>query len=74
MSDGRKEVLAVWPGHRESTESWLKVLRDLRDRGLRAPLLLMTDGGLPIWSAHRTGVAAGVAPALLEPQDPQRAR
>ena len=51
MSDGRKEVLAVWPGHRESTESWLKVLRDLRDRGLRAPLLLMADGGLPIWSA-----------------------
>ena len=50
MSDGRKEVLAVWPGHRESTESWLN-LRDLRDRGLRAPLLLMADGGLPIWSA-----------------------
>ena len=51
MSDGRKEVLAVWPGHRESTASWLKVLRDLRDRGLRAPRLLMADGGLPIWSA-----------------------
>ena len=51
MSDGRKEVLAVWPGHRESTASWLKVLRDLRGRGLRAPRLLMADGGLPIWSA-----------------------
>ena len=51
MSDGRKEVLAVWPGYRESTASWLKVLRDLRDRGLRAPRLLMADGGLPIWSA-----------------------
>ena len=51
MSDGRKEVLAVWPGHRESKESWLKVLRDLRDRGLRDPRLLMADGGLPIWSA-----------------------
>ena len=50
MSDGRLPT-AVWPGHRESTESWLKVLRDLRDRGLRAPLLLMADGGLPIWSA-----------------------
>ena len=37
-----------------------------RDRGLRAPLLLMADGGLP-WSA--TGIVA-----LLEPQDPQRAR
>jgi len=44
-------VLAIRSGHRESTESWLKVLRDLRDRGLCAPVLLMADGGLPIWSA-----------------------
>ena len=51
MSDGRKEVLAIRSGHRESTESWLKVLRDLRDRGLCAPVLLMADGGLPIWGA-----------------------
>ena len=51
MSDGRKEVVAIHSGHRESTESWLKVLRDLRDRGLCAPVLLMADGGLPIWSA-----------------------
>ena len=51
MSDGRKEVLAIRSGHRESTASWLKLLRDLRDRGLSVPLLLMADGGLPIWSA-----------------------
>jgi len=51
MSDGRKEVLAVAPGYRESTESWLMVLRDLRDRGLCAPVLMVADGGLPIWSA-----------------------
>ncbi len=51
MSDGSKEVLAIQPGYRESTESWLKLLRDLRDRGLSVPLLLMADGGLPIWSA-----------------------
>ncbi len=36
-SDGRKEILAIRPGHRESTESWRAVLRDLRDRGLPAP-------------------------------------
>jgi len=51
MSDGRKEVLAIQPGYRESTESWLKLLRDLRDRGLCTPRLFMADGGLPIWSA-----------------------
>lgn len=51
MADGRKEVLAIRPGFRESTESWRAVLRDLRDRGLRPPVLLVADGGLPIWSA-----------------------
>ncbi len=51
LSDGRKEILAVRPGHRESTASWCAVLRDLRDRGLPAPRLMLADGGLPIWSA-----------------------
>ena len=51
LSDGRKEILAIRPGHRESTESWQAVLRDLRDRGLPAPRLVLADGGLPIWSA-----------------------
>ena len=64
----------MWPGHRESTESWLKVLRDLRDRGLRAPLLLMADGGLPIWSAAEQVWPEASHQPLLESQDPQRAR
>lgn len=51
MSDGRKEVLAVEAGYRESTESWAAVLRDLRDRGLEAPKLLVADGNLGIWAA-----------------------
>ena len=51
LSDGRKEVLALHAGHRESTASWLKVLRGLRDRGLSAPRLVMADGALPIRSA-----------------------
>jgi hypothetical protein len=53
LSDGRKVVLAVTPGHRESTASWAAVLRDLRDRGLRAPRLVIGDGHLGIWSAVR---------------------
>ena len=51
MSDGRKELLAVEPGHRESTESWAGVLRDLRERGLRAPRLLVADGCAGVWAA-----------------------
>ena len=51
MKDGTKEVLTVVPGFRESRESWLSVLRDLRDRGLRPPRLVMADGAAGIWGA-----------------------
>lgn len=53
MSDGRKEVLSVVPGYRESTEAWAGVLRDLRDRGLGAPKLVVADGNLGVWGAVR---------------------
>ena len=49
--DGEKELLAMEPGYRESTESWAGVLRDLRARGLQAPLLAMGDGVLGLWAA-----------------------
>jgi putative transposase len=50
-ADGHKELLALGLGYRESTESWATVLRDLRERGMRAPLLLIGDGALGIWAA-----------------------
>ena len=53
LSDGRKVVLAVQSGQRESTESWSRLLRDLRARGLRAPRLVIGDGHLGIWAALR---------------------
>jgi len=37
--------------NRESTESWLEVLRDLRDRGLEQPVLIAADGNMGIWAA-----------------------
>ena len=52
--DGNKELLAVHPGYRESTESWLTVLHSLVDRGLTAPLLAIGDGALGFWAALRT--------------------
>lgn len=51
LSDGSKEVLALQPGYRESTQSWKDVLRDLRTRGLNVPVLLVADGNLGIWAA-----------------------
>ena len=51
--DGEKELLAVHPGYRESTESWLTVLRSLIDRGLTAPMLAIGDWALGFWAALR---------------------
>lgn len=49
--DGHKELLALVSGYRESTESWLAVLRDLRARGLTAPVLAVADGAMAFWAA-----------------------
>ena len=53
LSDGRKTVLSVVPGYRESIQSWSEVLRDLRERGLSCPRLMVGDGHLGIWGALR---------------------
>jgi putative transposase len=51
--DGVKELLAVEDGYRESTESWAGVMRDLKDRGLNEPRLVIGDGALGTWAALR---------------------
>lgn len=51
--DGRKEVIALEDGYRESTESWASVLRDLKRRGMPAPVLAIGDGNLGFWAALR---------------------
>ena len=50
-ADGTKEVIAVEDGYRESTESWLTLLRDLKKRGMRAPAVAVGDGALGFWKA-----------------------
>jgi len=53
LPDGRKEVVALEDGYRESTESWAAVLRDLKRRGMAAPVLTIGDGNLGFWAALR---------------------
>jgi transposase-like protein len=48
---GKKHLLAMREGFRESTESWYNCLRDLKKRGLNEPALAMADGGLGFWAA-----------------------
>lgn len=52
LEDGTKELIAVYDGHRESKESWLEVLRDMKQRGLKqGPQLAVGDGALGFWAA-----------------------
>jgi transposase-like protein len=52
-ADGRKELIALADGYRESTESWADLLRDCKRRGMRAPVLAAGDGALGFWGALR---------------------
>lgn len=50
-ADGTKELIAVEDGYRESADSWATVLRDLKRRGLRAPVVAVGDSALGFWAA-----------------------
>ncbi|WP_394328614.1 IS256 family transposase [Rhodobacter xanthinilyticus] len=51
---GRKELLAMTDGFRESSQSWREVLLDLKRRGLKQdPKLAIGDGALGFWTALR---------------------
>jgi len=52
-SDGRKELIALADGYRESGESWADLLRDCARRGMTAPVLAVGDGALGFWGALR---------------------
>jgi transposase-like protein len=52
-ADGRKELVAITSGYRESTESWADLLRDCKRRGMTAPVLAVGDGALGFWKAVR---------------------
>lgn len=81
--DGAKEVVAIEDGYRESTESWLTLLRNLKSRGMRAPVVAVGDGALGFWSAlrqvwpptqgqrcwfHKLGNVLDKLPKRLQPQ------
>ena len=53
-AEGRKELIAVIDGGRESKQSWQALLLDLKQRGLsKPPKLAVGDGALGFWAALR---------------------
>lgn len=87
-AEGRKELVAIWDGYRESEQSWKEVLLDLKRRGLgQAPLLAIGDGALGFWKAlrqvygqtrwqrcwvHKTANVLNKLPRGIQPQAKQR--
>jgi putative transposase len=82
-ADGTKELVTVADGYRESTESWAEVLRDLKSRGMTAPVLAVGDGALGLWNAlgqvwpktaqqrcwgHKTARVLSALPKRLHPR------
>lgn len=53
-AEGKKQLIAVQDGHRESEQSWMSMLLDLKHRGLTIdPKLAIADGALGFWAAMR---------------------
>lgn len=48
---GKKHLLTMKEGFRESAESWSEALTDLKKRGMNEPALAVADGGLGFWAA-----------------------
>ena len=52
--DGKKELIAITDGYRESEQSWKELLLDVKARGLEIdPALAIGDGALGFWKAMR---------------------
>lgn len=50
-TEGRKHLIALREGYRESAASWGALLKDCRRRGLNAPACWIGDGALGLWAA-----------------------
>jgi putative transposase len=48
---GRKELISVMEGYRESYDSWREIWRGVQERGMAAPLLVIGDGIAGLWKA-----------------------
>ncbi len=50
--DGKKELLGLHDGYRESTDSWAELIIQLKSQGLKIdPKLLIGDGAMGLWAA-----------------------
>ena len=55
-AEGRKELVALTDGYRESVKSWADLPRDCSRRGMRAPVLAVGDGALGVLGRPARGL------------------
>ena len=83
-ADGKKELISVNDGYRESEQSWSEVLLSLKQRGLsESPKIAVGDGALGFWAAlrkvfpdtveqrcwvHKTANVLNVMPKSVQPK------
>jgi putative transposase len=81
-TDGKPVLVGLAPGSSESHDAWAGFLAGLVDRGLRAPLLVVSDGAQGLIGAaeqvfDRTAcgsAASSIAPATCSPRSPPTPR
>lgn len=62
---GQPVLIAVEPAAAESTDAWADMLSGLRDRGLKAPLLTITDGAAGLINAVQTSLGGSLRQRCL---------
>jgi len=86
--DGKKELIAIADGYRESEQSWKALLLDVKSRGMKIdPKLATGDGALGFWKAlkkvfpktreqrcwvHKTANVLDKMPKRLQPEAKQK--
>jgi len=88
-TEGKKHLIALREGYRESTDSWGALLKDCRKRGLNQPACWIADGALGLWAAineqspdsaqqrctnHKTMNVIDKLPKAEQPEAVKRAR
>jgi putative transposase len=88
-TEGRKQLIALREGYRESAASWSGLLQDCRQRGLNPPACWIADGALGLWAAineqspdsaqqrctnHKTMNVIDKLPRAEQPEAVQRVR
>jgi len=88
--DGKKELVGLYDGYRESTESWKELMTDLIGSGLtKPPELVIGDGAMGLWAAvnelwpsarqqrcwvHKTANVMNKLPKAMQPKVKQALR